>query len=575
MHERRPSRRPHALLALMAAASAPLPGCSWLVASAVCDDDHGCPAAATCVGGHCVAVVARGPQDWTPGDAADVGVVGDAGHAGDLPDSAAREPGLGSDPEAGPDPTVAPDGERRGEMAPPSDCVGADADGDGWKACDDCDDGRRDAHPGAAETCNLKDDDCDGLVDTPCPQERAGWPVHLGWPALERVSVAVSPGFGRSPGVVYAATAAGPFALATEGAILPGFPALPEWRISTPPALAPLPTAPRAAGDVAIVAAENGMLAAIGPDGVAVEGWAAAIGRRPTRGPAVDKLRTDHAGPSVAIVDDGGVAHLIDWEGRPRHGRWPVLLDGAGQGVAFADLDGDRALDIVITTDAGSVYALAESGAAVEGGWPAALEGGGRLGDPVVVDVLPQVGPEVWVAGEAGRLFLLDARGLVQAGWPVRTQAGLDTALSAGDIDGDGVAEVAATDHVGTLHLLTADGRPASGWPRGLGARATGRAVWADLTGDGAPELLVATEDDWLHAIGSDGTPLAGWPVRTPGTVRGRPAVADLDDDGRADVVVSTAHGAVGVWELGPGSFGATRPWPTDRGGNRRTGFVR
>ncbi len=49
-----------------------------------------------------------------------------------------------------------------------------DADGDGFHSAeccngdvcaDDCDDSRRDVHPGAAEACNAIDDDCDGAID--------------------------------------------------------------------------------------------------------------------------------------------------------------------------------------------------------------------------------------------------------------------------------------------------------------------------------------------------------------------------------------------------------------------------
>ena len=40
-----------------------------------------------------------------------------------------------------------------------------DADGDGYPACEDCDDTDPSIHPGAAESCNLRDDDCDGFTD--------------------------------------------------------------------------------------------------------------------------------------------------------------------------------------------------------------------------------------------------------------------------------------------------------------------------------------------------------------------------------------------------------------------------
>ncbi len=41
----------------------------------------------------------------------------------------------------------------------------ADADGDGVPACEDCDDAEAGAYPGASETCNGRDDDCDGQSD--------------------------------------------------------------------------------------------------------------------------------------------------------------------------------------------------------------------------------------------------------------------------------------------------------------------------------------------------------------------------------------------------------------------------
>ncbi len=56
-----------------------------------------------------------------------------------------------------------------------SDCDGLipaiehDADGDGVLACDDCDDGDGGVFPGATESCNARDDDCDGLIDDDDP----------------------------------------------------------------------------------------------------------------------------------------------------------------------------------------------------------------------------------------------------------------------------------------------------------------------------------------------------------------------------------------------------------------------
>ncbi len=48
------------------------------------------------------------------------------------------------------------------------DCDGRidpDLDGDGFLGCEDCNDWDASIHPGAAELCNEVDDDCNGLVD--------------------------------------------------------------------------------------------------------------------------------------------------------------------------------------------------------------------------------------------------------------------------------------------------------------------------------------------------------------------------------------------------------------------------
>ncbi len=42
---------------------------------------------------------------------------------------------------------------------------GLDQDKDGYEVGPDCDDGDPSVHPAAQETCNLIDDDCDGIVD--------------------------------------------------------------------------------------------------------------------------------------------------------------------------------------------------------------------------------------------------------------------------------------------------------------------------------------------------------------------------------------------------------------------------
>jgi hypothetical protein len=68
------------------------------------------------------------------------------------------------------DPAFHPGAEET-DCADPNDynCDGsvdyADDDGDGWAACEECDDTDADVRPDAVETCNGLDDDCDGDID--------------------------------------------------------------------------------------------------------------------------------------------------------------------------------------------------------------------------------------------------------------------------------------------------------------------------------------------------------------------------------------------------------------------------
>ncbi|MFH1466506.1 MAG: MopE-related protein [Pseudomonadota bacterium] len=58
------------------------------------------------------------------------------------------------------------------------DCDGAidpDLDGDGWDLCDDCDEGDPAINPGATEACDGADDDCNGIVDDVADADGDGW----------------------------------------------------------------------------------------------------------------------------------------------------------------------------------------------------------------------------------------------------------------------------------------------------------------------------------------------------------------------------------------------------------------
>ena len=72
-------------------------------------------------------------------------------------------------------------GAAEADCADPADynCDGstgyADADSDGWAACEECDDTSAAVFPGATEVCNGADDDCDGTVDEADATDASTW----------------------------------------------------------------------------------------------------------------------------------------------------------------------------------------------------------------------------------------------------------------------------------------------------------------------------------------------------------------------------------------------------------------
>ena len=70
-------------------------------------------------------------------------------------------------PPGGDDDTSSTDDDDTSSTDDDDSADGVDADGDGWEASGDCDDGDPATHPGAIEVCDgVTDNDCDGIEDT-------------------------------------------------------------------------------------------------------------------------------------------------------------------------------------------------------------------------------------------------------------------------------------------------------------------------------------------------------------------------------------------------------------------------
>jgi hypothetical protein len=153
---------------------------------------------------------------------------------------------------------------------------------------------------------------------------------------------------------------------------------------------------------------------------------------------------------------------------------------------------------------------------------------------------------------------------------PVRSATGLAPgAMAAGDLNGDGLVDVAVADQaaVNGNHFVDVQfqttGSPGSfsvPVELALGALRPQNLALADLDGDGKLDIAVAASGANAVQVFFQGAAAGSFGPAIPFTAGGEPAAvatADLIGSGRVDLVVATANGKVSVLLHGasPGSF--------------------
>jgi len=152
------------------------------------------------------------------------------------------------------------------------------------------------------------------------------------------------------------------------------------------------------------------------------------------------------------------------------------------------------------------------------------------------------------------RYYALDASG--QELWHYESVHG-STAGAAGDVDGDGVDEIACGTEYYWWHLVNAQGQQVWSYSTSTGPTANACAM-GDLNGDGKLEALFGGADSNVHVIGPDGKLL--WKLNTGDEVTAL-ACTDIDGDGADEVLVGSLSSNVYALK-GEGSV----LWRTDVG---------
>lgn len=142
---------------------------------------------------------------------------------------------------------------------------------------------------------------------------------------------------------------------------------------------------------------------------------------------------------------------------------------------------------------------------------------------------------------ENGSVTLLSGKG--EARWTTPVARFIGGALAAGDLDGDGVAEIAAV--AGSTQVCALNARGEILWRYQLTGEVGGwkGPALADLDGDKACEVIISDDAGWMTCLSGKGSLL--WRIRSDPYRGGQSSIGDIDADGHPEIVYGTEGGRI------------------------------
>ncbi len=239
---------------------------------------------------------------------------------------------------------------------------------------------------------------------------------------------------------------------------------------------------------------------------------------------------------------------------------WPVTLNNpinTLNSFAISDVNGDGTKEIIIQH--GIIEILKYDGTSLPG-WPQSVPY--ARGTPSVGDLDGDGTKEIVVISQnmfksTLEIYAFNSDGTTVTGFPKKIFESASTTstsysyyyLNLIDLEGDGKMEMILSPkllNIDKIYVLDYQGNIKSGWPQIISGFEIDRTLAGDITGDGMAEVIVyysspktSGETTYLTVFDMDGNQLPGWPQEAARSVsRMGPALADATGDGILDIVL-------------------------------------
>jgi Domain of unknown function (DUF4214)/FG-GAP-like repeat/FG-GAP repeat len=252
----------------------------------------------------------------------------------------------------------------------------------------------------------------------------------------------------------------------------------------------------------------------------------------------------------------------------PNYPNFPVTVPGGGRVIycqpAIADLGPSSGAKSIIFGDAQGRLSVLLNNGTMAAGFPVQLPAP-IASSPAIGDINGDGQPDIVVGyGSPTNLAIPGGiRAYSKTGQLIWSKSMQDFDMNGvpdavfstpaiGDVDGDGMAEVAFGSFDARVYLVKgADGTDKHNWPRYVRDTIWSSPAMHDMDGDGTLEIIIGVDEHLdpyhdtidggsLHVFHYDGMEFNGFPVRVDQVITSSPAVGDVDGDGQPDIVFGT-----------------------------------